>query len=95
MVGGIVIETIELEDRIWINCSDRRGQTCAIYVCKSAKSRCVSEGDSIWWHGPFALWTPAFNRGKPSKEIRANRDYDIKLDRLGCSGVSRPLKSPA
>ena len=94
MIGGNVIETIVQPDRVWINCQDRYGQTCAIYVTNTAKARCVSEGDLLWWQGPQARWTPACNR-KPAcghKTCgRAGIDYDIRLERIGCSGVARPV----
>lgn len=35
MIGGTVIETIELEDRVWINTKEKNStSTCAIYVKK-------------------------------------------------------------
>lgn len=95
MVGGKVIETIALKDRVWINCRDRN-DTCAIYVRKTAKARAVSEGDTVWWQGGWALWTPACNKKKTCNHThhyscsRAGVDYDIKLERIGFSGVSRP-----
>lgn len=36
MIGGTVIETIILDDRVWINCEERQSTTtCAIYVKRS------------------------------------------------------------
>lgn len=82
MVGGKVIETIDTGDRVWINCrgtgSERRNE-CAIYVERTAASRAVSVGDSIWWQSSWAFWTP---KGHPFE--------DRKLIRIGCSGVARP-----
>lgn len=98
MIGGKVIETIELEDRVWINTQEKNSSsTCAIYVKKDAKSRAVSEGDTVWWQGAWALWTPAFIANQPNCDHRhhvsckrAGKDYDIQLKRIGFSGVGRP-----
>ncbi len=80
MVGGTVFETITVEDkgRVWINCEDK-GDKCAIYVEDTAAARCVEPGDSIWWQGEWALWSP---------RSCAFRDY--KLKRIGESGVKKP-----
>ena len=89
MIGGTVIETIVLPDRVWINCQERNSSDqCAIYVENTPKSRTVGEGDTVWWQGGHAMWTPAFNKGKAG--LRCGRDYDIRLNRIGCSGVKRP-----
>mgnify|MGYP001619169969 FL=1 len=96
MVGGNVIETIVLPDRVWINCQDKYGTACAIYLEKTPKARSVSEGDVIWWQGAWAFWTPAANRSPVCKDahpyscLRAGVDYEIKLERIGFSGVKRP-----
>jgi hypothetical protein len=100
MIGGTVIETITLEDRVWINCRGERGEsstTCAIFVKKTAKSRSVSEGDAVWWQSGLAMWTPSFNRVKTCTHkhhfscLKCGKDYDIKLERVGYSGVARPV----
>jgi hypothetical protein len=83
MVGGKVIETILLPDKIWINARDnyprRRPDECAIYVERNADSEAIRVGDSIWWQGGYAMWTPA------SREFA-----DHKIPRVGYSGVNRP-----
>lgn len=89
MVGGKVVETIELEDKIWINCEDEKtpqwndknysNDQCAIYVEKTAAARCIQEGDSLWWQGDHAMWTP-----------RKRAFTDFKLKKIGSSGVKRP-----
>ena len=87
MIGGTVIETIETEDKIWINCrEDQYGDECAIYVEKDAKARTVAEGDSVWWQDRQAMWTPKEFRPKG----RSGIDHDIRLKRIGCSGAQRP-----
>lgn len=97
MIGGTVIETIVLPEKVWINTKeDTSTSTCAIYVENSAKSRSVSEGDSVWWQSDTAYWTPACMRTKQCDHDhhvsckKAGVDYDIKLRRIGFSGVSRP-----
>lgn len=86
MVGGRVVETVPFtrdgERRIWINVRGTRSehrQTLGIYVADSPAARSVSEGDSIWWQGSHAMWTP-----------RVGGFNDYRLDRIGYSGVSRP-----
>jgi len=91
MIGGIVVETIVLSDCVWVNCVDaneRRNNKCAIYVERSRTSEAIKPGDSLWWQGGRAMWTPYENRGKPDN--KAGKDYDIQLRKIGFSGVSRP-----
>lgn len=85
MVGGTVIETIVLDDVVWVDCagyeaSGEGGQTCAITVENTAAARCISAEDSIWWHGTTCYWTPA---------TRAFKDH--RLRKVGYSGVPHPL----
>ena len=91
-VGGKVIETMVLADRVWVNTDEAStyqtssgewvtipSTECAIYVERTAESRAISEGDSLWWQGRWAFWTPR------------NRAFeDRRLSRIGYSGVSRP-----
>jgi hypothetical protein len=92
MIGGIVIETLVLEDRVWVNVQDYNKtedrllrDTCAVYVEKSPEARSISDGDMVWWQGGFIHWTAKdrYHRtiGKP----------DVKIKRLGFSGVERPV----
>ena len=88
MVGGTVIETVVLPDKVWVNCQDKHSTSqCAIYVKNTPKARCISEGDSFWWQSSWAFWTPQFYVQGSGK---AGKEYDIKLERVGFSGVSRP-----
>lgn len=84
MVGGIVIETITLPDRIWVNCREVvNGRSirneCAIYVERNVQSEAIRVGDNVWWQGSFAMWTP-----------RDRSFTDVKIPRRGYSGVRRP-----
>ncbi len=89
-VGGKVVEVIELENKVWINTKEKETYTSstAIYVEKTPASRCVEIGDTVWWQGNYARWTPKCYVQKSGK---SGKDYDIKLERIGCSGVSRPV----
>lgn len=92
MVGGVVIEVIVLPERVWVNCEEERSSSrCAIYVERNEKSERIKPADQIWWQGGWAMWTPYYPRHDPSKiPQRAGFDYDIKIPRIGCSGVKRP-----
>src|SRR4030095_14596049 len=80
MIGGIVIEIIRLEDRIWVNAKNRTyNETCAIYIECNRDSEAIRVGDSIWWQGQYAMWTPQTGEFK-----------DRKIPRIGFSGVERP-----
>lgn len=83
MIGGRVIETVTLEDKIWLNVRDRTypKDTCALYLARNADSEAIMVGDSIWWQGGFAFWTPA------SREVA-----DRRIPRASYSGVDRPAE---
>jgi hypothetical protein len=93
MIGGIVIETIDCGDRIWVNCEEENTTThCALCVERNAKSRCISPGDSLWWQSGNAYWTPhSYVQGSGN----GGHHYDIKIPRIGFSGVGRPEKVAA
>lgn len=90
MVGGRVVEVIKLEkNRWWINCGGTRGEyreTCAIYLDPGEAD--IAPGDMLWWQGAYAMWT-AYTRGVAGKK------HDVRLKRIGYSGVSRPKKEDA
>lgn len=80
MVGGTVIEVIELPKKIWVNVKDTTYKdTAAIYIERNKDSERIVVGDSIWWQGKFAMWTPG------TREVA-----DVKIPRLSYSGVGRP-----
>lgn len=86
MIGGNVIETIVLPDKVWVNCRERNSTTeCAIYVERTDRARAISDGDIVWWQAGNAYWTPQPQIGK-----RQGKDFDIVLRRIGSSGVQRP-----
>lgn len=107
MVGGIVIEVSEVKGRpevLFIDCRDRTyaKDTCAIYIEKNDISEQIQIGDSLWWQGRWAMWTPAENRGKTCDcrehdncSSRFGGDYDIQIPRVGYSGVRHPSREAA
>jgi hypothetical protein len=89
MVGGKVIERLTFEGKkVWINCQDNCGTRCALYVVRDENSEKIKVGDTLWWQGEFAMWTPKENVRKVN--VKAGVDYDIKIKRIGYSGVPRP-----
>lgn len=92
MIGGTVLEIIVLPDRVWINCvEDNSESKCAIYVESNEKSKAITPGDGVWWQGGWAMWTPYKIRGSKDPKFKSGKDFDIKMPRIGCSGVSRPI----
>lgn len=92
-IGGTVTETIILPDKIWINTKEKEHyrSECAIYVEDSPAARCVSKGDTVWWQGNTAYWTPKNKNGQPIERKDGKCSVsDIKLKRQGFSGVKRP-----
>lgn len=86
MVGGKVIEKVDTGNRYWVNVQDTTytKDTCAIYIEKNSDAQGVEVGDSLWWQGRYAMWTPK------------SRDFaDRKIPRIGFSGVSRPVEKEA
>lgn len=81
MVGGTVIEVIKLRDRVWVDTRDTYypRDTCAIYVRRTHDAEQVAEGDSLWWQGSEAYWTP-----------QTLECVDRAIPRIGYSGVARP-----
>lgn len=79
MVGGKVINIVRTSDGDWIQCLDTTyaQDTCAIRV-RDAKEMKV--GDSLWWQGSRAYWTPKPDDGRE----------DIILERVGYSHSSIP-----
>lgn len=98
MVGGTVVEVAEIKtrpDALWVNCGQiayTRLETCAILVQKNSDSLRIQVGDSVWWHGRSAMWTPAGNRvsDEEAKQLglKCGRDWDIKIPRIGYSGIT-------
>lgn len=82
MVGGIIVDIVKVDaGKWWVNCVEnfvrRTPDQCAIYL--DPLGRPVDVGDTVWWQGRSAFWTPA------DRSL-----IDVKLPRIGCSGVSHP-----
>lgn len=82
MVGGIVIEVCDVDaERIYVDCRCTvRRDTCAIHVARNVKSEQIQIGDSLWWQGRNAYWTPT---------SRVAQDFEIP--RFLPSGMNHPL----
>lgn len=104
MVGGTVIEVADDPARpnvIYVNCADKpRGRriadTCAINVERNADSERIEVGDSVWWQGRWAMWTPQANRVSSEESerrgLKCGKDFDIQIPRVGYSGVKHPSR---
>lgn len=60
MVGGRVIE-VRFDgdrDRIWCVDTTYPGDELAIYIAHEPAAYMIQPGDSVWWHGRDAFWTP-------------------------------------
>lgn len=82
MVGGTIVDVVKVSpQKWWVNCVEnfRRNppNQCAIYLDPQGERPEV--GDSLWWQGRHAMWTPA-----------DKSRVDVKLPRIGFSGVSHP-----
>jgi hypothetical protein len=80
MVGGKIMNIVTdgPEDK-WVQCVDRTysNDTCAIRV-KTREP--LKVGDSLWWQGRQAFWTPKPDEGRE----------DIPLERIGYSHSKIP-----
>lgn len=90
MIGGKVLETLIVKDRVWINTGDFSSETgklresCAIYVDDTPEARSISEGDIVWWQGRTAYWTAKNRHGQRIGKV------ETPLKRRGYSGVNKP-----
>lgn len=99
MIGGRVIEVAEVPDRpdvLFVDVADRpyrTVETCAIYVERNEQSLQIEVGDTVWWHGRLAMWTPQSNIGYHlHDDAQQGVDFDIKIPRIGYSGVQHPSR---
>lgn len=104
MVGGTVIEVVDLATKVYVNCVDRprgrkKADECAIYVERTPEAEKIEIGDAVWWQGGFAYWTPCGNRVSDQEAekrgLKCGVSYDIKIPRVGCSGVNHPSRTSA
>ena len=94
MVGGKVIGITRAADRTHVNVQDRNYRdTCCIYIEEKRRSDDtpvqIEVGDSLWWQGRDAMWTPAANRVSCEAGEKLGHKcgvhYDIRLPRIGYS----------
>lgn len=90
MVGGIIIDVVTVDSQqVWVETEERvfdpkagtytpRGR-CGLYVNPGGHK--LKRGDSLWWQGASAFWTPKPERGGM---------HDVELARIGFSGAPRP-----
>ena len=91
MVGGVIVDIVPIDEhRIWVNCADTSRaipETCAVYVdpvgVRLQVKWNIEVGDSLWWQGDSAFWTPS-----------GGSLADIRLKRLSYSGVPHPHLPP-
>lgn len=96
MVGGKVVEVAEVpgrEDVLYVNCADlprgrKKPDFCAILIEHNETAKQVQIGDSLWWQGRVAYWTPQDNIGGHLTGMVCHKDYDIQIPRVGYSGVA-------
>lgn len=78
-VGGIVARVDPPEDgRLWVDTRepDRPFDTpVGVFLEDGPTSRAVRVGDSLWWHGRFAYWTP---KGSTPQEYQGRSDIPIR-----------------
>ena len=73
MIGGTVVDMWRLEqDCISVVVKDT-GLLC-VRLDKEDNSLAISRGDSLWWQGDVALWTP-----------KDRSLVDVRIARRGCS----------
>ena len=100
MVGGIVIEVCDHpadQRRLYVNVVDGsygRRTECAVYHEKNEASSLIEMGDALWWQSSYAYWTPQKNRVDHAEHpcMRHGQDYDIKIPKIGYSGVDHPTR---
>jgi hypothetical protein len=71
-VGGYVVETRVCADRVFIATKERtypKDEPVCIYVELTPEARAISDGDSVWWQGGTAFWTPA-NRAFEDRKLQ-------------------------
>lgn len=76
MIGGEVLSVDIFMDYLSIIVKEKNYRNeCMINLISCDKSRSISEGDEIWWHGDHAYWTPM------TKNKQRVGPTDIKIER--------------
>ncbi len=89
-VGGQVVRVVHEKDAVWVSTREivhRRGvrglarEQVAIYVQATDEAREIKTGDSLWWQGRNAYWTPKPDDGRE----------DVPIPRIGYSHEPKKL----
>lgn len=86
-VGGRIVDIVPVSpSKWWIDTLEpgsdtRAGRTVAVYCDPQGEP--IQVGDSLWWQGRSCYWTPHVNPDGRS---------DVKLPKIGYSGVAHPHK---
>jgi hypothetical protein len=93
MVGGKVIGIVRKRgEPTTVNVEDTHhpGDTCGIEVWERRADNgtpvVIEIGDSIWWQGREAMWTPHVRTNRPPD--KCGKTWDIHLPRVGYSFAS-------
>ena len=90
MIGGTVVKVVGFKTKMYVNCRHKqsgrnKADECAIYIRRTPEAEKIDVGDSVWWQGGFAYWTPCGKCGN-----KCGVDFDVRIPRVGYSGVRRP-----
>lgn len=93
----MVTEVLKTERGLWINVGNGKPgdvNHCAVLVEQNAQSIQIKPGDSLWWQGRSAYWTPQTYTGKRcgGRADGLGTAWDIKIPKIGYSGVPHPAK---
>lgn len=89
MIGGIVLDTVDNPKTIRFRVKDNKTKKVdVVYVERDVRSRCVSEGDLVWWQSGIVYWTPKHHIELRS-ESQVGEVYDIALHLV--SVVKQPV----
>lgn len=96
MIGGTVIEVCNVPGTpgvLYVEVFDKKRpkKRAAIYVLACHNATRVQMGDSLWWQGDMAFWTPQ-NVRRSLKTAKRGIHFDIQLDiPPGGVNVQHPL----
>jgi hypothetical protein len=87
MVGGKIVEVNDCGELLEVVCADRTypKERCAVKIKKGKHWKALRPGDSFWWQGSRAMWTPQENAVSDKPGQVCGKDYDIVFRRVGYS----------
>ncbi len=98
MMGGRVLEVCDTptsSSELYVEVGQRVGdrlERCGVLVEKNIYSLTIELGDYVWWQAGTVFWTPQAN-AKCKHNLKAGKDYDIAIIKIGYSGVKYPYYS--